>query len=260
LDGGGSQSQSGNGGTGALVTSEIALWLSDHLRNLSLSEEAEGYLLGRGATPEAIEHFRFVEWVPANTTAPDPLFRERYGNRGERWTGRLVYPLLSPSGGLIGVEARSMAEKAISEFRTPEARWNPVMVNAPEAARKMWEGGSVWVTEGIFDLLPMRMIVPDTDVVIATLTARLSRSHLDFLTRFLQNQVYMVYDNDATGRKATLGWEDEKTGKKHPGALTLLRKSGLRATDYRYRGKDPGEVWSAGGIRNMRRVFLGEAA
>lgn len=239
------------------MTSEISEWLSNHLRSLSLSEEAEGYLLGRGASPEAIVHFQFAEWEPAREPVPSAAFRERYGSRGEKLRGQIVYPLLSPSGRLLGMEARSRFEKRISEFRTPEAEWNPVLANAPEAARKMWGGGSVWVVEGIWDLLPLWMILPPEDVVVATLRARLSYNHVEFFSRFLRDRVYMCYDNDETGRKATLGWKDE-TGKYRPGALDLLKKAKLRAVDFRYRGKDPGEVWSSGGMRNMRRVFLGE--
>lgn len=233
-------------------------WLTNHLRTLSLSEEAEGYLLGRAATPEAIKHFRFVEWGPSKEPCPNSSFAERHGEFGEKLTGLLTYPLLSPRGGLIGFEARSMdGPKRITEFRTPEAEWNPVLINAPEAAKKMWEGGSVWVGEGIFDLLPLRLVVPSTDVVIGTLRAGLSRFHVEFLARFCRNRVYMVYDNDETGRKATLGWID-KAGKPQLGALDRLKWVGLRAVDFRYRGKDPGEVWSSGGVRNLRRAFLGE--
>lgn len=239
------------------MISPVTEWLSEHLRSLTLSEEAEGYLLGRGATPEAISRFRFVEWFPAKVESPSSQFRTRYGSRGEYLTGSLAYPLLSPLGDLIGMEARSMKEKKISEFRTPESEWNPVLVNAPLAAQKMWGGGSVWITEGIFDLLPMELVVSPEDTVIATLRAGLSRRHVDFIARFCRNRVYMVYDNDETGRKATLGWKDTTTGKYRPGALELLRRAGLQAVDFRYRGKDPGEVWSSGGIRNLKRVFLG---
>lgn len=258
MDRGGSQSESGDGRIGPLVASEISEWLGDRFRTLSLSEEAEGYLLGRGATPESIVHFGFVEWGPSKEKAPDESFRKKYGEYGQYLEGQIAYPLYAPSGRLIGFEARSRHEKKITEFRTPEASWNPVLVNAPEAARKMWSGGSVWVTEGMWDLLPLRMVIPAEDVVVATLRARLSPTHVTFFTRFLQGRVNMVYDNDETGRKATLGWKDD-TGKWRFGALGLLKKAGLRGVDFRYRGKDPGEVWSSGGIGKMRRVFLGES-
>lgn len=236
--------------------SEELEWLSEHLKSLSLSEESEGYLYGRSATQEAIEHFRFLDWEPSAQECPNAVFRERYGSRGEKLAGRLTYPIYSPAGTLLGIEARSRTEKKISEFRTPEAKWNPMIVNAPEAAKRLWAGGRVWIVEGIFDLLPLRLVLPPTDAVIATLRARLSPSHVEFLSRFCTNLVVMAYDNDETGRKATLGWTDE-AGKYQFGALDRLKRANLRATDFRYRGKDPGEVWASGGIWNLKRVFLG---
>jgi DNA primase len=232
--------------------------LAEHLESLSLSEGAAGYLMGRAASQEAIDRLKFVEWSPAVKESPSSQFRARYGTRGEKLAGMLTYPLLSPAGGLIGFEARSMTEKKISEFRLPEAEWNPVFVNAPQTTARLWEGGSVWVTEGVFDLLAVEMVAPPGDAVMATLRAGMSRRHVEFLTRFARNRVYMAYDNDETGRKATLGWKDSVTGKYRPGALDLLKRAGLRAIDFRYRGKDPGEVWSSGGHRKLRRVFLGE--
>jgi DNA primase len=236
----------------------ITSWLAEHLASLSLSEEAEGYLLGRGATPEAIQRLGFVEWEPAKTDSPSAQFRTRYKPRGDLLKGTLAYPLRSPTGDLIGFEARGMKEKKISEFRTPEAEWNPVFVNAPEAAQKLWSGGSIWVTEGVFDELALELVIPVEDVAIATLRAGLSKRHVEFISRLCRNRVYMVYDNDETGRKATLGWEDAVTGKYRPGALNLLQRAGLRVIDFRYRGKDPGEVWSSGGIHKLRQAFLGE--
>lgn len=241
-----------------MTSSAISTWLADHFSSLCLSEEAEGYLYGRAATAEAIERLGFVVWDTASTQAPSISFRARYGDRGEKLSGMLAYPLRSPAGALIGFEARSMTEKRISEFRTPEAGWNPVMVGAPEAARKLWAGGSGWICEGVFDQLALELVVPAEDAVISTLRAGLSRAHVEFFARFCRGLVHMVYDNDETGRKMTLGWIDAATGKPRPGALELLRRAGLQADDFRYPSKDPGEVWSRGGERNLRRVFLGE--
>lgn len=239
------------------MRSSLSLWIEEHLTSLSLSEEAEGYLLGRAATLESIERLGFVVWEPSSTKAPSEAFRKRYGDRGEMLSGMITYPLRSPCGTILGFESRSMVEKRISEFRTPESAWNPVLVNTPESVRRMWAGGSVWVCEGVFDLLALELVVPPGDAVVATLRAGLSKRHVDFLARFCRDRVYMVYDNDDTGRKATLGWT-RPDGKFQRGALDLLRRAGLPVIDFRYRGKDPGEVWSSGGLPKLRRVFVGE--
>lgn len=238
--------------------SSIVRWLEAHLPRLTLSEDAEGYLLGRAGTPEGIERLGIREWEPAPDPSPNSAFNARYGPRGEALAGMLFIPLRSPSGLLVGFEARSRFEKRVTEFRTPEADWCPVLIGAPYAAEKLWAGGSVWVAEGVFDLFALEMVAPPTDAVVATLRAGLSVRNADFLARLCENVVYMVYDNDEAGRRATLGWQDPNTGKYRRGALDLLKRRGVRSADYRYVGKDPGEVWSSGGSKKLRRVFLGE--
>jgi DNA primase len=83
----------------------------------------------------------------------------------------------------------------------------------------------------------------------------MSKDTVEFLARFCTNTVYMVYDNDPTGRKATHGWVDDVTGKHRMGALDLLTKAGMRAVDYPYHGKDPGDVWSKRGIDGLLATF-----
>lgn len=237
------------------MASAIGVWLSEHLATLSLPEDCEGYLLGRGASPGTIERLGIREWSPAATDCPSVQFTDRYGRRGEKLDGMVTIPLLAPSGTLVGIEARSRFEKRVTEFRVPEAGWNPVAINAQRAAEAMWAGGSLWVAEGVYDLCALEWCVPESDAVIATLRAGLGRDVLEFIARFATNRVFMVYDNDETGRKATYGWKDPATGKYRPGAIDLLKKAGVRVVDYRYRGKDPGDVWSHGGKTKLQETF-----
>lgn len=239
------------------MSSQISEWLSNHLATLTLPESCEGYAMGRGASEETIKRLGLCEWVPASTPAPNETFISRYGRHGEKLDGMVTIPLRSPSGTLIGIEARSRFEKKVSEFRLPESQWNPVAINTPRAAEALWAGGSVWVVEGVWDLCALEWCIPKTDATLSTLRAGMSRSTVEFLARFCTNTVYMVYDNDETGRKATYGWTDEQTGKYRPGALSLLTKAGVRVVDYRYSGKDPGEVWSKWGLGKLRQTFQG---
>lgn len=237
------------------MASELSLWLAEHLDRLTLDGDAYGYLLGRGGRPAELEVLKIKEWETARTPAPSAEFRKRYGSRGEALRDHVVIPLLSPLGDLLGIEARSYREKKISEFRCPEAAWNPVCIGAPGALKAMWEGGSVWVAEGVYDMMALGWALPQGDAAVATLRAGLAASTVQFFARYCTANVYMVYDNDPTGRKATHGWVDEATGKYRRGALQLLKAAGVRALDYPYRGKDPGEVWSAGGREALLREF-----
>lgn len=237
------------------MTSQVGQWLAEHLSTLSLSEECEGYLMGRGASEGLVSRLGIREWTPSSTPCPNTHFTSRYGPCGEKLDGMVVIPLYAPSGTLVGIEARSRFEKRVTDFRLPEAGWNPVAINAPRVAEALWSGGSVWVVEGVYDLCALDWVIPKTDAVLATLRAGLGRDVVEFFARFCTNRVYMVYDNDETGRKATNGWVDDVTGKRRFGALESLRHAGLIAVDYRYCGKDPGEVWSKRGMEGLKSAF-----
>jgi hypothetical protein len=64
----------------------------------------------------------------------------------------------------------------------------------------------------------------------------------------------MVYDNDDAGKKGMFGWVDE-TGKKRWGAIQRLERVKVSVDAVRYSGKDPGDVWSLGGLDKVRAVF-----
>lgn len=238
----------------------VGRWLEESLRGLTLSEEAEGYLYGRAFSDELVGRLGVGEWKLPAAATPSEGFARRYGERGERVEGFLAFPIRAPGGRLLGVEFRSWREKVIYEFRAPESEWNPFLINPARAMERMAAGGSVWVVEGVYDLAALEWAVPPGDAVLSTLRAGFARSTVEFLARWCRNRVYMVYDNDATGRRATVGWVDQTTGKRRRGALELLQREGVTAVDFHYRGKDPGEVWRAGGARAMREEFAGLSA
>jgi DNA primase len=238
-------------------------WLEEVLATFSLSEKAEGYVLGRGILEPRVRDLGLAVWDSkvVHSPAPDELFRDPkkgMGPRGEKLNGRLCIPLFSPRGELIGFEARVWeGEKKLNQYLLPAASWNPVLIGlTPSTMRRIWEGGSVWLVEGVFDLGALERVVPTKDAVLATLRARVSERHVRFLHRFCKGTVNVVYDNDETGRKQVEGWVDEVTGRRRWGAIESLSRVGLRARDIRYRGgKDPGEIWENTGTDGLKRAF-----
>ena len=231
-------------------------WLDVALSNLTLTEDVEGYLLGRGAKESSIMSDGMVTWQRMSEPSPDPAFREMAKPYGERFEGYAVCPAYSPRGTLIGFEARNTHRKHIMDYRTSEAAWSPFFLGMRRAMPKIWAGGDVWIVEGQFDLYPLEWAVPETDAVLATVRAKLSNAHIEFLSRFCKGRVHMCYDRDETGRKATHSYTDEKTGKYRMGALERLRRVGLKCQDVPFQGyKDPGEIWDAGGVNAVRAAF-----
>jgi len=214
--------------------------------------------LGRGIKSRAVTELKLREWHPGSDPAPDERFSKKYGPRWQVFKGHLAVPLFSPRGMLIGVEFRCwQGKKNLSRYLLPEAAWNPVFIGMPRAVPKMWAGGDVWIGEGLFDMGAMEHIVPETDAVLASLRAKMTQKHVEFLQRFVKGTVHMVYDRDEAGRRGTLGWVDE-TGKRKWGALDALKRVGVSCRDVPYNGgKDPGEVWVHSGTEGLRRAFGG---
>jgi DNA primase len=233
-------------------------WLSQHLSALTLREEQEGYFLGRGAKDESIARFGIRTWDALQEPIDDALFVSRYGSMGERLEDWMVWPLLSPRGRVIGIEGRHPSRKEITRYMLPQTEWFPVFTGMlPDVMERIWQGGDIWIVEGIFDLFPLEWVVPAKDVVLATQRARLTAKHIEFLRRFARQSgqyVRMVYDNDETGRKGVHDWVDD-TGRKRWGGLRRLGRVGVKALEVKYSGKDPGDVWSKGGLSAMKRTF-----
>ena len=233
-------------------------WLAEHFLRLSLDEDHEGYFLGRGAKFESIQRLGVRTWTPLPEDSPDETFNERYGSRGERLEGWVLWPLLCPRGHIIGCAGRRGTQKDITRFLLPEAAWQPIFTGlTPEVMGRIWTGGDIWIVEGIFDLFPLEWAVPDTDVVLGSERARLTFKHIEFLRRFSRGPaqwVKMVYDNDETGKKGVHDWTDD-TGKLRWGALRRLERVGVKAINVEYRGKDPGEIWNNGGVAAIRAAF-----
>lgn len=225
-----------------------------------LSEDAVGYLLGRGMREQSIHRLGVSLWATPADPCPDAEFSRKYKG-GKYLDDRIVCPALSPRGQVIGFEARTWRPedgKHITDYRLAESAWNPFFLGlTPDVMERIWDGCDIWIVEGLFDLAPMERVIPDHDVVLATVRAKVSDAHVEFIKRLLRKNhvVHMVYDNDETGRKQVFGWVDD-TGKHRWGALERFERVGVLARHVPYSGgKDPGEIWDHGGEAGLKAAF-----
>ena len=249
----------------------MTVWLEDVLKNMVLTEEVEGYLLGRGAKEATIQREGIVTWKPTTDEIPDKAFTDIYGLHGENLEGYLVCPVRSPKGLLIGFEGRNIHKKNIQDFRFIESKYTPFFLGTRAAMPTIWAGGNVWICEGLFDKTALEWAVPETDAVLATVRAKLSDQHVEFLRRFCKGTVYMVYDQDPTGIQAvgrapvkdsvtgkniSVGWKDPESGKTRYGAMAVLNRAGLRCRYVKFHGgKDPGVIWDHGGAKAIKAAI-----
>lgn len=220
-------------------------WLENQLRNLELSEESRFYLLGRGAEPQSFTKMNVVTWRTAEAPAPCKDFQKQFGTHGQRMDGYLVFPLYSMRSQLIGFITRSMENKFYSKYLMGlDYNWNPVLLGLHRALPKIWNGGDLWIVEGIFDLFAMEHVIPPKDGIVAAGRAMLTWQHYDFLRRF-NIYVNLVFDMDAAGRNGASK------------VMYNLNLHSIRGRNINYiGGKDPGEIWDQSGEMGLKDAFI----
>jgi len=219
-------------------------WLEAALAGCSMTEEARDYLMGRAATPEIIEEWGIKVWDPPLEPCPQSNLHEHYGQHFERFADKIIYPLYSPKGTLLGFDSRHIDRKDDVRFLLPKSRWNPVWIGMPSAMQLLWAGKDVIIVEGRFDVYAMLHVAKDR-AVLGSGPAHLSWKQVEYLARWVKGHVYLAYDNDPTGKKGT---ED---------ALKNLDRRGVSCSQLRY-GKpqdDPGLIWDRGGVQTLHEAF-----
>lgn len=225
------------------MTCSMREWVEDALAQCALSDESLGYLLARGASMEVIESWSITTWVPPSEVAPDEEFRKRHGTHGGFFEGRVVIPLWSPRGTLLGFDSRAPGpEKRASRYMIGDRPWCVCWIGIKTALPKIWQGDDPWIVEGAYDAFPL-MLAFDKPV-LGCGPARLVYSQLEFLRRFCKF-VNLAFDRDPAGRKGT-----ERAMKD----LTY-RDVGCRDIPYGKTGDDIGAIWDGGGVENIRREF-----
>ena len=225
-------------------------WLTSNLALMSLNPNHLLYLRRRGVTqlPYPID---FKTWSIDSITldAPCERFRSAFGNRGEKLNDQFIIPIKCPRGRLIGFEARSFKEdgtKIVRKYNLDRGEWNPYLLGSEDVFRALWEGDNIWIVEGVFDLVALKRVIPAPTAVGSTMRAGMDNLTLEFIKRYYipTTSIFVCYDNDETGRnKAGL-------------LVNQLKKLGVNAYDWKYRGKDPNEVWQQGGDSALMKNFL----
>jgi DNA primase len=223
---------------------EVTEWISRVLDDSILLNEHRDYLMGRGATPELIDRWGIKTFDCPLSRCPDTTLVARYGPHLEAFRERIVYPLRSPRGRLLGLDSRHAEQKDDLRLLLPEGRWNCIWIGAPWGMDSIWEGSDLVVVEGRYDVFAMLQVVVDK-VVWGSGSAHLSRGQVEFARRWVRGTVHLVYDRDEAGRR---GIEQ---------AFRDLRRCEVRcvAVPYGASGDDPGAIWDRGGREALREAF-----
>ena len=134
------------------------------------------------------------------------LLRKREGRDGyyDTFRNRLLFTISDLHGRAIGFGGRVMDDSLPKYINSPESpiyRKSEVLFGLDLAKKGMREQGSAIIVEGYFDHLALYR-AGHTNVV-ATCGTALTPPHLKLLRRYAE-KVYMLFDGDEAGRKATV--------------------------------------------------------
>jgi DNA primase len=134
------------------------------------------------------------------------LLRKREGRDGyyDTFRNRLLFTISDLHGRAIGFGGRVMDDSLPKYINSPESpiyRKSEVLFGLDLAKKGMREQGSAIIVEGYFDHLALYRAGHTN--VIATCGTALTPGHLKVLRRYAE-KVYMLFDGDEAGRKATV--------------------------------------------------------
>ena len=183
---------------------------------LKKTPRAIEYLKGRGLTGEIAARFR-IGYAPDGWQGLKEAF-EKYddkslvevglviegeeGKRYDRFRDRVMFPILSNRGSVIGFGGRVMGEGEPKYLNSPETQLFEKgrelygLVQARDAIRV---AGRVLVVEGYMDVVALAQF--EVGYAVATLGTATTPVHVQKLLR-LADELVFSFDGDAAGRKA----------------------------------------------------------
>jgi len=198
-------------GLGTLLEQAMGFYRAE----LKKSGRAIEYLKGRGLSGEIAARFR-LGYAPEDWQALRAAFAEydqrglvecglvieNEGKRYDRFRDRIMFPIFSNRGTVIGFGGRVLGQGEPKYLNSPESplfekgRELYGLVQAREAIRT---AGRALVVEGYMDVISLAQ--HGIGYAVATLGTATTQHHVTRLLR-LADQVVFCFDGDAAGRKA----------------------------------------------------------
>lgn len=179
----------------------------DYLAKRGITREV-GERFGLGFSPRAIgalrRHLDALGVSPARQIeAGLMVVREENTEPRPRFRGRLMFPIHDPRGRPVGFGGRSIDDtepKYINSAESPIYSKGQLLYHLHEARHAIRKAERVLLVEGYFDVV--RTAAAGIDEVIAPLGTALTLDQAKLLRRYTPN-VFLLYDSDAAGLKAT---------------------------------------------------------
>ena len=127
---------------------------------------------------------------------------EKTGNPYDRFRHRLMFPIHSPSGRLVGFGGRTLGDdraKYVNTSETEHFHKGNLLYGFHQAKRSLREGGKALLVEGYFDVLGA--VASGVSWAVAGMGTSLTAEQAKLLARYV-DEVILGYDGDAAGEKA----------------------------------------------------------
>jgi DNA primase len=182
---------------------------------LKKSPRAIEYLKARGLTGEIAARFRMGyapdDWQALQSAFPEysdksltecGLVVENEGKRYDRFRDRVMFPILSARGAVIGFGGRVIGEgepKYLNSPETPLFEKGREVYGLVQARDAMRAAGRALVVEGYMDVVALAQF--GIGYAVAALGTATTPTHVAKLLR-LADELVFCFDGDAAGRKA----------------------------------------------------------
>ena len=183
---------------------------------LKKSPRAIDYLKGRGLTGEIAARFRigyapdgwqplkeaFEKYEDKSLVECGLVIEAEEGKRYDRFRDRVMFPILSNRGAVIGFGGRVIGEGEPKYLNSPETQLfekGRELYGLVQARDAMRAAGRVLVVEGYMDVVALAQF--DVGYAVATLGTATTPVHVQKLLR-LTDELVFSFDGDAAGRKA----------------------------------------------------------
>lgn len=224
------------------------------VRSLAASEAATTYLDARGIAPELRSRYG-LGYAPegwSNLSAglkgisPQALLdvgliaENERGKRYDRFRNRLMFPICTASGRVVGFGGRTLGEDRAKYINTAETEFfkkSELLFGLAQAKRGFRDTGKAVLAEGYFDVLAFAAAeIP----AVAAMGTALSAAQAKDLAKYAA-VVTMAYDGDKAGKDAASR------------SLPVLLAAGLDVKTAIFGdGEDPDSVRQAGGPAALR--------
>ncbi|MER3535981.1 MAG: DNA primase [Thermus sp.] len=190
-------------------------------KGLEKSPQALAYLKGRGLWEETIHRFGLgyapasfegltahlrKQGIPLEEGIRAGVLAEKEGRVFDRFRNRITFPIKDALGRVVAfsgrtLEASSLEPKYLNSPETALFRKREVLFAYPEARPRLREGRAILV-EGLLDAIALHQLGFQESV--AVLGSSLSEEQALLLKKQGVQEIYLAFDRDEAGRRATL--------------------------------------------------------